>query len=118
MKNLKQNKELKGICKNCWNKGYSTEMIGGTVSWGDFPGDKDYHTKSEIIIHYCKCGIGKQLKSMIEQIEKDIQSETLKKVDKLILEEILIAQKEGKPTSRLTSLSMKLEDLKSKLNKL
>jgi len=33
-----------------------------------------------------------------------------KMIDKLILDEISIAQKEGQPTSRLTSLAVKLEE--------
>jgi hypothetical protein len=35
----------------------------------------------------------------------------IKKIEKLIVEEMLIAQKEGQPTSRLTSLLMKIKKL-------
>jgi hypothetical protein len=68
---LAQEKTPKGVCKNCWNRGYSTQMIGGTIVYGDFIGDKDYKTKAEILIKFCNCENGKQLKSMIEEKIKE-----------------------------------------------
>jgi len=68
---IAQEKTPKGVCKNCWNRGYSTQMIGGTIVYGDFIGDKDYKTKAEILIKFCNCENGKQLKSMIEEKIKE-----------------------------------------------
>jgi hypothetical protein len=45
-----------------------------------------------------------EIKNVLDKINKEIQ--------KLIIDEILIAQMEGQPTSRLTSLSNKLNHLK------
>ncbi len=64
---MKKEKIPKGVCKNCWNRGYSTELIGGTITCGDFEGEKDYKTKEQILIKFCNCENGKQLKSMFEE---------------------------------------------------
>jgi len=51
-----------------------------------------------------------RIKSFIRQLLQKHDKE----IDKLIVEEILICHKEGIPTSRLTSLSVKLQSLKNK----
>ena len=49
-------------CKHCYDKGYSTEFIGGQICFADFIGDKTYKTRgSGIIVHLCDCGRGKDL---------------------------------------------------------
>jgi len=54
---------MKNECKNCYGKGYSTEMIGNTIAHADFIGDKTYMMeKAHIIIRYCKCDRGEQLR--------------------------------------------------------
>ncbi len=70
-------------------------------------------------IYYCAdCGlkemvIGKNDPTIIyqnrrEDIKEEIKKEQ-KRIENLITEEILIAQKENQPTSRLTSLIMKIK---------
>lgn len=52
---------------------------------------------------------------MKKEIKKPNKIEKiLKEVETLIVEEILICQKEGTPTSRLTSLAMKVKRLLTK----
>jgi len=51
------------------------------------------------------------LKDAIEQSKKEL----IEKIEKLIVDETLICHKENTPTSRLTSLFMKLIKLKEKL---
>lgn len=64
----KQNKkeiELKKIiCKNCYGKGYSTELIQVRIA-PDFIGDKEKKFPPEIKMNFCKCERGKQLKDLI-----------------------------------------------------
>jgi len=49
-------------CTKCWDKGYSTELIGGQFCLADFIGDKTYRTKGPgIIVKLCDCGRGKDL---------------------------------------------------------
>ena len=53
---------------------------------------------------------GKQgVKSFIRRLLLKQKQEMVEKINNLITAEILIAQKEGQPTSRLTSLVVKLE---------
>lgn len=70
----------KGVCKHCWNKGYSTEMTE-VVSSADFFGDKEYKTGAKITINFCKCDKGKQLKELI-------QREREEELDRIGLEKI------------------------------
>ena len=46
------------------------------------------------------------------QVEKATQKYLINKIEVLIADEMLIAQKEGQPTSRLTSLAVKLKEIK------
>lgn len=63
---MKKIKEPK--CKNCWDKGYSTELMAIKIHV-DFPGDKEYK-KTEKVINFCKCERGKELKEYF-QMEKE-----------------------------------------------
>lgn len=58
--------------------------------------DEIYENDPDLIKHF----ISSNIKELLENIEK------------LIVEEISIAQKEGQPTSRLTSLAVKINLLK------
>jgi hypothetical protein len=56
-------------CKICWDKGYSTELIGNTVAHADFCGDKTKIIKpSHIRKNYCKCAKGKKMKAREEGV--------------------------------------------------
>ena len=77
---LIQQEVPKGVCKHCWNKGYSTEMTE-VVSSADFFGDKEYKTGAKITINFCKCDKGKQLKELI-------QREREEELDRIGLEKI------------------------------
>lgn len=48
------------VCKNCWDKGYSTEM-SGLVGSPDFPGDKGFCISPYIHKNYCTCEKGQKL---------------------------------------------------------
>jgi hypothetical protein len=61
---------------------------------------KDLQRKEDMHINWDK--------EAIKKIRQEARKEVIKEVDKLILEEMLICYKEGTPTSRLTSLSVKL----------
>lgn len=52
-------------CKNCYDKGFFTQLIGGTRTATDF-GKLEYHfTASEIRKNYCtKCAKGRRLKKL------------------------------------------------------
>jgi len=89
---LIQREVPRGVCKNCWNKGYSTEMIGGTIASADFFGDKEHRSGPKITINFCKCDKGKQLKELIQREKEEL------------LEEIKLEEKR------------KPEDLKHKIN--
>ena len=77
---LIQREVPRGVCKHCWNKGYSTEMTE-VVSSADFFGDKEYKTGAKITINFCKCDKGKQLKELI-------QREREEELDRIGLEKI------------------------------
>src|SRR3990167_2802462 len=49
---------------------------------------------------------------LIEQVRLSTLSEVLEEIDNLIAKEMLICHKENQPTSRLTSLSVKIQSLK------
>jgi len=51
---------------------------------------------------------------MKESTLEKSREKLLKEIEKLIVEEMLIAQKEGQPTSRLTSLIMKIKKLEER----
>ena len=48
----------------------------------------------------------------LDKVEKEIQENVIEEVERLLVEEMLICRQEGTPTSRLTSLYMKLQRLK------
>lgn len=56
-------------CKNCWDKGFSTEYVGESIAHADF-GDEfgGPQTKvvanARIVKHYCTCALGKRLERM------------------------------------------------------
>lgn len=51
-------------CNKCWDKGYSTELIGKTIACADFDGDIDrIISPSQIRKNFCKCAKGRRLKS-------------------------------------------------------
>lgn len=50
-----------------------------------------------------------------EKMLSNVKRQVLKKVEKLITEEINIAHSENQPTSRLTSLYMKISNIKEKI---
>lgn len=49
-------------CKNCWDKGYSTQLIGNTVTSANFYGQDGIIVSSYILKNYCKCAKGKRMK--------------------------------------------------------
>lgn len=54
---------MKETCKNCYGKGYSTELKGDQFCMADFVGDKTYRTREGgIRVHLCDCERGKDLK--------------------------------------------------------
>jgi len=53
----------------------------------------------------------KELEMFIIQDRQEVKDEILKEIDNLIAEEMLIANKEKTPTSRLTSLANKINNL-------
>jgi metal-responsive CopG/Arc/MetJ family transcriptional regulator len=52
------------------------------------------------------------IKDIIRQLLKSHRQEIIERIEKLILDEIIICHKEGTPTSRLTSLDSKIKTLK------
>jgi len=58
-----------------------------------------------------KCKACQNKMSVCFKCYQALRKETIKEIEKLIVDEILICQKEGTPTSRLTSLSMKISKL-------
>ena len=76
---LIQQEVPKGVCKHCWNKGYSTEMTE-VVSSADFFGDKEYKTGAKIKINFCKCDKGKQLKELIQREREELLGEIEKRI--------------------------------------
>ena len=71
---MQLSKELKKfiekLCKNCYGKGYSTEYVGKTIAHADFIGDQDRVLANErILINFCSCERGKQIRSLIKQMQ-------------------------------------------------
>lgn len=62
---------MKGIkCKVCYDKGYSTELVGDTMCYADFIGDKTFKVRgARIVVKLCNCGRGKDL-AMFFDIKK------------------------------------------------
>ena len=55
-------KNISPKCKNCYDKGYSTEYVGESFALPDFCGDKKYKVADAgIRINYCNCKKGKEL---------------------------------------------------------
>jgi len=53
------------LCKNCYGKGYSTELQGDQFCLADFIGDKTFKYRSlGVRVRFCSCGRGKDLKLM------------------------------------------------------
>lgn len=42
-------------CKNCWDKGYATELIGGYHVPADFIGEKSHDTGIKELKNFCSC---------------------------------------------------------------
>ncbi len=74
--------KIKKECKNCYGKGYSTEMIGGHKSFDDFDSE-EYKSGADIVIHFCSCDRGKSLRRIFEierlKIKKEILNELSQK---------------------------------------
>lgn len=75
-------KELeKTLCKNCYGKGYSTELQGNIIAKADFLDKKDKVIKpSHIKKNYCDCRLGKALKqnakteiAVIETLKAEVE---------------------------------------------
>lgn len=49
-------------CKNCWDKGYSTQMAE-TIGYPDFIGDKGFRSGPQVYKKYCNCAKGKRLRA-------------------------------------------------------
>lgn len=47
-------------CKNCWDKGYSTQMYG--ISGADDFGTEGFKEPIRVHIHFCNCAKGKRMK--------------------------------------------------------
>lgn len=55
------------LCKNCYGKGYSTELKGDSFCLADFIGDKTYRTRiGGIRINFCECSRGKDLQKFFD----------------------------------------------------
>ena len=51
------------------------------------------------------------IQTLIDEVRKAERERIIKEIDKLIAQEILICHKENQPTSRLTSLAVKIDKL-------
>lgn len=87
--NLKQS-QTKIYCKKCYDKGYSTEMIGKTIARGDFIGDKDkVIAQPQIVVHLCSCDRGRQIdRYFVERSKQPKRRLSPKKVANLLFHEI------------------------------
>jgi hypothetical protein len=66
--NFKQDKPK---CKNCYDKGFSTEYVGASYAMPDFIGDKKYMVDAGgVKIKYCSCKKGKAMKYRAEKKSK------------------------------------------------
>jgi len=77
---MPRQKTKEKICKNCYNKGYSTEMIGGTITYGDFVGDKTFKSGYKTLYHFCNCERGKDIAKMVESIKRQARAEAVKEI--------------------------------------
>ena len=59
-KKIKDKRVIGLVCKNCYGKGYSTELTT-TTCWADFEGDKTIVSPMELKIHFCDCERGREL---------------------------------------------------------
>lgn len=53
--------KAKPKCKDCWDKGYATELIGGYHMSADFIGEKSYDTGMKELKNFCHCAKGKRM---------------------------------------------------------
>ena len=62
-----EEKIMKKECKDCYGKGYSTELCGETIGRADFIGDKDFTIlPCRVAIKICSCSRGKDLKKYFD----------------------------------------------------
>ena len=57
-------------CKNCYDKGFFSELSGGTKSLSDFGGYHYYKSGVEMKLNFCDCAFGKKLKVAYREINK------------------------------------------------
>lgn len=112
---LFEEERIKGVCKNCWNRGYSTQIIGGTITYGDFIGEKPRKTnKAEIVINFCNCENGKQLKSMIEEKIQEEKKKYVEEIEKWVEENSWIS---GDMSDSKHPKVVDLEEIKQRIKK-
>jgi Mor family transcriptional regulator len=59
-------KKQKAKCKNCWDKGFASQIVR-VQSFSDMKGDK-YHEETKEIKIYCNCDKGRRLERLAKKL--------------------------------------------------
>ena len=98
---MDKNKEP--ICKNCWDKGYSTQY-SGIIGSPDFLGDKGFEIAPSVHKNYCTCVKGQKMRAK----ETDWKPPKKKNIEELMGKEVFetCVRKAAEGGARLQKIQM------------